>query len=1392
MLIRKTLSQSIDNFRIPISEDTACVGLNINGTYNANVVIEGFVAQSGQGYTLNLYDENGNIVDLTTGINTDVLLDVAGYQFISVSSHSWISGDINLTAVTSNVPRSGSAQSSGGGGGDVTSVFSRTGAVVAQSGDYTFVQIGSKPTTLSGYGVTDPVVLTSGSYSDPSWITSLAGSKISGNITGNAVSITGSISQSQVTGLTTVLSAKAPLNSPTFTGIPTGPTATVADSSTQLATTEFVMVAIGNIAAPVVSVFGRIGIVIQQIGDYTFAQIGSKPTTLSGYGITDPIVLTSGSYSDPSWITGLAGSKISGNITGNSASITGSISESQVTSLTSDLAAKAPLNSPTFTGTPAAPTASGGTNTTQLATTAFVTSAITAAAGVASFNTRVGAVTAQIGDYTFAQIGSTPTSLSGYGIADPVVLTSGSYNDPSWITALAGSKINGNITGNAVSITGSISESQVSGLTTDLAAKATDSSVVHLAGSEVITGYKEFTSGAGFNIASGSNLGILSISGSIVTDTVFSIQGIASQTGPYYRVFDSNSNILETHLPISGTDPRVKFNLYNTLETTLTNYERGSIFWDNTNNLYRIETQNGGTGTLRSLMIQGSGGRTLVGGTTDDLATTLQINGSALLTGQLNYQTTSIDPANTLGQIPGGVFPTGITYGNVLRYMGSLDSGGASNVTGKVDELNVTGAIQTASSIAASRIQLVASHTVAATMNIVCSYIIPRVSNAGHVAGTGVTVLPQSSATSTGNFGAWTYFSCSVPSLSGTGDFTSSILGFNVPNIGRATATSLTGFSVSDQTKGSGNATAFQGLIASATGKYNLRMTGTAMNVINGNTQIGGTVDPTTVLTVTGTFTSAGGAINLNPSSNFAVNISTGSTTSAVTIGNSANTLALLAPTTVTGAFTSAGGAVLINSSSNFTVGIGTGTTSSAVTIGNTANTISLAGPITVFAGTTTLSPLKFTSGVLNTSAVAGVVEFVTDTLSFTITTGTARKTIALTDIALTSGRVALSTTGGRLTDNSGLTFASGTGLGIGGTGAARLHTLGAISAAAWNTNGINIRTDAATYTDSSTATSGTVTNAAINAIGIPTIASTNTSVTYSNAGTLYIAGAPVNGTNVTITNARALWVEGASFFHGSASVSGGGVFVGGGVTRTAWGTAATSFSVQAQTLTDSSTAVSGTAVIETMASFLLQTLASTNATVTTTDAINVYIAGAVVKGTNNTATNTHALYIDAGNVGAQGTAYSLTVKAPAGATTNIAAQFLGITNINVSNNTATNINTGTSSGAVIIGNSSATLALNAPTTLGAQITVSDAINFAVGTSTGTVIGTATTQKLGFYGVTAIAQRSGAAQAAVATTASTVTAPFGYTTQVQADGIVTLVNELRNWAVAQGFIKGSA
>jgi hypothetical protein len=79
----------------------------------------------------------------------------------------------------------------------------------------------------------------------------------------------------------------------------------------------------------------------------------------------------------------------------------------------------APLASPALTGVPTAPTATAGTNSTQLATTAFVQSAISGStAGVATFNGRSGTVVPASGDYTFAQIGSKPTTIAGFGITD--------------------------------------------------------------------------------------------------------------------------------------------------------------------------------------------------------------------------------------------------------------------------------------------------------------------------------------------------------------------------------------------------------------------------------------------------------------------------------------------------------------------------------------------------------------------------------------------------------------------------------------------------------------------------------------------------------------------------------------------------------------------------------------------------------------------------------------------------------------------------------------------------------------------------------------------------------------------------------------------------------------
>ena len=66
--------------------------------------------------------------------------------------------------------------------------------------------------------------------------------------------------------------------------------------------------------------------------------------------------------------------------TGNSGKIVkGTEIDTELTAVASAISSKADINSPALTGTPTAPTASTATNTTQLATTAFVQTALSAA-----------------------------------------------------------------------------------------------------------------------------------------------------------------------------------------------------------------------------------------------------------------------------------------------------------------------------------------------------------------------------------------------------------------------------------------------------------------------------------------------------------------------------------------------------------------------------------------------------------------------------------------------------------------------------------------------------------------------------------------------------------------------------------------------------------------------------------------------------------------------------------------------------------------------------------------------------------------------------------------------------------------------------------------------------
>ena len=168
--------------------------------------------------------------------------------------------------------------SGGGGGGAVSSVFGRIDDVTPQANDYTFAQIGSKPTTLSGYGITDAAPLShvgtggaahaDATASQAGFMTAAYALKLDGIATGataNAADATllsrgnhtGTQAISTVSGLQAALDSKANSNNAAFTGTTTGITAAmvglgnvnnVADASKPVSTAQAAAIALRHIA----------------------------------------------------------------------------------------------------------------------------------------------------------------------------------------------------------------------------------------------------------------------------------------------------------------------------------------------------------------------------------------------------------------------------------------------------------------------------------------------------------------------------------------------------------------------------------------------------------------------------------------------------------------------------------------------------------------------------------------------------------------------------------------------------------------------------------------------------------------------------------------------------------------------------------------------------------------------------------------------------------------------------------------------------------------------------------------------------------------------------------------------------------------------------------------
>ena len=215
-------------------------------------------------------------------------------------------------------------------------------SIVPLAGSGAFVDL----TTAQSVGGAKTFTIVPKSSQDASAATDLVRkSQFDAGLAGKAASTHGH-ALSDVSGLEAALSAKAPLASPALTGSPTAPTAASGTNTTQIATTAFVQ---------------------QEITGF-----GAGDMARSVYDTNNNGKVDAAEAADSVPWAGVTGKPTSFTPATHSHSI------AQVTGLQTALDEKAPHASPALTGTPTAPTAAAGTNTTQLANTAFVQAALAA------------------------------------------------------------------------------------------------------------------------------------------------------------------------------------------------------------------------------------------------------------------------------------------------------------------------------------------------------------------------------------------------------------------------------------------------------------------------------------------------------------------------------------------------------------------------------------------------------------------------------------------------------------------------------------------------------------------------------------------------------------------------------------------------------------------------------------------------------------------------------------------------------------------------------------------------------------------------------------------------------------------------------------------------------
>lgn len=280
----------------------------------------------------------------------------------------------------------------------------------------------------------------------------LAGSiDLTTKVTGALPIANGGTSATSAGAALTALGA-APLASPTFSGITTAPEFSASGLTGATAASRYVGATASG--APASGTFALGDFIVTQNGRVfvctTAGTPGSWTDVGTGTGLSTTLTaahLYVGNVSNVATDVALSGDV---SITNAGVATVAALPESRITNLTTDLAAKAPLASPTFTGTPAAPTNGAATDaTTQIATNAFVQNAILAAlAGLSAKLDVAYASAAALPANTYANgasgVGATLTgNANGPLVIDGVTVAVGGVGSRVLVTAEAAPANNG-------------------------------------------------------------------------------------------------------------------------------------------------------------------------------------------------------------------------------------------------------------------------------------------------------------------------------------------------------------------------------------------------------------------------------------------------------------------------------------------------------------------------------------------------------------------------------------------------------------------------------------------------------------------------------------------------------------------------------------------------------------------------------------------------------------------------------------------------------------------------------------------------------------------------------------------------------------------------------------